>query len=408
MLDTVVVIMGTLWFFTRMPVVGAAQLVTMLYALAYAAIGFFWTGKPAMAHKLKVLLLAGLIASTIGFRTAELIHLRHLSGNVVAYVHDHPLQNEGSTAFLLQGKNPYTQDFRSTELVNWSKGNPALDHVIALPVTFFKSIPFHLAWHAMFGWYDDRVSHLALLILMVVALYCIPRTPDMKLLAMSLAFAPLFAQFFPEGRSDVIFLSFMLASFAFLRREKTTWGLVFMALAFGSKHTAILIAPFLAVYLWKKGAFAAKRRRAFIAPLALLAAIFVPFLLWDFTAFMIDTYHYPAGTLPTSYPVNGFSLQRILYMLGIDFPYRSPAPTVIGMAVVTPLLVLLVRHVLRKPTLGNVLLSYGSFIWVFWFFSRFFHDNYMGVVMVILGLAAILLHEEKAHSHTLHLPGKGG
>ena len=60
-----------------------------------------------------------------------------------------------------------------------------------------------------------------------------------------------------------------------------------------------------------------------------------------------------AGTLPTSYPVNGFSLQRILYMLGIDFPYRSPAPTVIGMAVVTPLL----HYRLGAGAAGFLLLS---------------------------------------------------
>ncbi len=399
-LDAVVVIAGGLAFFVRVADSGISLLVSSLLLFAYAGVTFFWPWSERVAHGLKTALLACLLVSTVGYQTIHAINKRHASPPPqTRFVHDHPLQIEASVDVLLKGENPYTADFRKTPMVNWWSGNPALTHVIALPVTFLKSVPFSMAWHALFGWYDDRISHLCLLALLLCALYALPRHPMLKLVSVAaVAFNPLFTNYFIEGRSDVIFLSFLISSLAMLRRGWTEVALLFLALALGSKHTAWFILPFLAVYLWRKGVFRPERQHVLVLPLFLLAAIFVPFLLWDYGAFIEDIIAYPAGTIATSYPINGYGLSRILVTLHVLPNTRAAFPIGLFAVVLVPLLALLLRHMWHKFTLGNMLLCYVAFLWPFWFVSRFFNENYMGVVAIVMTLAAIMLHDEKLNS----------
>lgn len=399
-LDAVVVIAGALVFIPRIGT-GIHLLIASLLLFAYAGVGFFWPQglDERLLHRLKVVLLLGIIASTIGYRTYDMIDKRHLTKPPhIHHVHDHPLQMEASVAFLLNGQNPYSADFRKTEMAYWMGGNPALNHVIALPVTFLKSVPFSVAWHKLYGWYDDRISHIFLFVLMIAALYALPRNPTLKLLAVAVAvFNPLFAPFFTEGRSDIVFLSFLLTSLALLRRGWQEAALLFMALALGSKHTAFFIMPFLLVYLWRKGAFTEKQQHIFILPLMLMAVVFVPFMLWDFHAFVADVYRYPAGTINTSYPINGFGLSRILVTLKIIANRSADFPVGLFSIPLIPLLAVLIKRVWRTPTIGNMLMSYAMFLWPFWFLSRFFHDNYMGVVITIIALAVVMLYDERVY-----------
>lgn len=397
-LDTAVVIAGVLLFLPSMGVPGLAHLVAWLLLFAYAAIGFFPVLPAAKVHGVKLLLLCALLCCTVGYRTVSLIGLR-LEGKqaIFSVVHDHPLQNEASVAMLLDGRNPYREDFRTTQLVQWmGPGNPSITHVIALPVTLYKSVPFFVFWHWAFGWYDDRISHLVLFGLLCAGLYALPKTKELKLtLVAAAAFHPLFAPFFAEGRSDVIFLAFLVLALTQLQRGHAEESLLLLALSMGSKHTAVFAAPFFLLYLWRHGWFAASKRHFVIAPGVLLLLIFLPFILWDALAFFQDVVAYPAGTLSTSYPINGYGLSRILVALGVVPHLRSAFPLAPFLVLLLPLLGALLYHLWRKPTLGNLVACYVAILCPFWFVSRFFNNNYLGVVITLVIIAAVLLHEER-------------
>lgn len=400
MLDTAVVVAGVMAFFTTMGQPGYTQLVASVLLFAYAWLGLFGMKRKNATHYSKLILLCCLIACTVGARTVERIAQRRSGDLPLAQViHDHPLQNESAVRMLLNGKNPYSQDFGQTELASWRNwDNPAMQHVVALPVTFYKSIPFALVWREWFGWYDDRISHLALLALFVGALYHLPHTREYKLTAVAAGvFNPLFANFFTMGRSDVIFLSFLLTSLVFLRQRRHALALSMLALAVGSKHTAFFIVPFFVLYVWRSGVLR-KKPGILIPPAALLALIFLPFLVWDLHAFLEDTASYIIGTIPTAYPINGYGLSRMLVTVGA-LPNRQAAyPIGLALLALVPIAFALLRHIWRHPTVGNVLLCYVSFLWPLWFLSRFFHDNYMGVVVTLVCLTAILLQEERQRS----------
>jgi len=397
-LDTAVVIAGVLMFLPSMGIPGAMQLVIWLLVFAYAAVGFFHVVPAKKEHAIKLALLCALLCCTLGYRTVQQIGAR-LEGKQPIYsvIHDHPLQNEAATAMLLYGRNPYRADFRSTQLALWmGPGNPSITHVIALPVTIYKSVPFLVFWQWAFGWYDDRISHLVLLTLFCLGLYALPNKKELKLALLAAAVLhPLFAPFFIEGRSDIVFLSFLVLSFAQLRLGKTEESLMLLVLAVGSKHTAVLAVPFFLLYLLRHGWFGRNRRHVFLLPAVLLLLIFVPFLLWDAPAFMEDVLSYPAGTIPTSYPINGYGLSRILVTLRVVRNIGAPFPLAPFAIVLLPLLGALLYRLWRKPTIGNLVASYVAFLCPFWFFSRFFNNNYLGVVVTLAMIAAVLLHEER-------------
>ena len=86
------------------------------------------------------------------------------------HIIDGGLQTEEAIKYLLQGKNPYTEDYIGTPLVNWFhpiegvEENPALYHNVYLPFSFLFSVPFYLVVKNVTGWYDQRLVYLLLFI----------------------------------------------------------------------------------------------------------------------------------------------------------------------------------------------------------------------------------------------------
>lgn len=394
MIDAVLLLAGVSMHIVRYGN-GAPALAASLLLFVYVGISIGARPASATAQRLKTVLLLGIILFTVSHQTIRYIALR-LESEPHRYVHDHPLQMEAAVSFLLQGENPYAVSYRGTVMEPWSDVNPALEHVIALPFTIVKSVPLYLLWQGLFGWYDERISHLVLLWLGIGALFLLFRRHDAKLAAISLfVFNPLFAQFFTEGRSDVVFLSLLLAALAALRSGRPQAALLLLALSATSKHMAWFMVPFFLTYLFATGYFKQNTLRK-LAPSALLTcAIVLPFALWNWPAFFDDIYRFPAGTLPTSFPINGYGLSKALFDMGIVASLHGPFPSGPLQLLLLPLLAVLMADLKRRPSMGRMVLYYGAFLWPFLFLSRFLHDNYLGVIITIFGLAVLLLHEEE-------------
>lgn len=320
---------------------------------------------------------------------------QRLSTSPASYVHDHTLQMEGAVQALVRGQNPYDISYRGTPMEEWWSGNPALNHVIALPFTFLKSVPIYMAWQGLFGWYDDRLSHLPFFVLLLVSLYFLPKRPELRITALLVfVFNPLFFPFFIDGRSDIIFVSLLFASLVAARHAYWTLSLCCVALAACSKHTAWFFVPFFAMYLASLPHLPKRFWQRLVWPALIIGGLILPFLLWNPAAFFDDIWVFPAGGSASSFPIAGFSLQKVFVDMKLLQHVGVYFPSWILQLMLLPWLLLLLMQIRRSPTVANVLLSYAFFLWPFLFFSRFFHDNYMGVIIGVLAIGVLLHYED--------------
>ena len=142
---------------------------------------YFWVDlglRGWLQQRCKWVLLAGIILCALYLPTVKLM-LLDAQGPRGSYSHDGGvLQTEATIDFLLQGKNPYREDYTATPMATW--GHPdfrtALYHYPYLPWTFVFSAPFYLVGQVV-GFYDQRIVYLLLL---TVTLFLVPRLADTK------------------------------------------------------------------------------------------------------------------------------------------------------------------------------------------------------------------------------------
>ena len=123
----------------------------------------------------------------------------------------------------------------------------------------------------------------------------------------------------------------------------------------------------------------------------LFILIIMPFVVWDPLAFFQDIYAYPAGTLSTSFPINGYGWSVVLYELGLVKNITDYVPLwLVQIPITIALYYFLIKNQRRRNSLAYSILDYAVLIFVYWFFSRFFHDNYVGFVSQLFIIAYFL------------------
>ncbi|MFH1890252.1 MAG: hypothetical protein ABIJ91_01655 [Candidatus Kuenenbacteria bacterium] len=336
------------------------------------------------------------------------VHIGERADNSALAVHDSIEQVESAIKFVLAGKNPYSENYFGTELersgyVMTTKGaiflNPALLHCVYLPWQFIISVPFYWFFSHFFNFYDQRIVYLVFFILSLFALFALPKKKENKFILVALyALNPLFLIYFIAGRSDVFVLSFIIFTVYFLSKNKFLLASAMLALACASKHSAWFLAPVYYFYLFFKikselgwrPKIKILWRLTWVLPVIFLIII-TPFVLWNPTAFWQDIYLYPAGKLATSYPINGFGVANWLYELGLIRHYTDYIPL---WPIQIPLIALVLSLTLygqrENNTLSRMVFSFACLIFVFWLFSRFFHDNYVGFVSQLFLIAYFL------------------
>ena len=268
---------------------------------------------------IKLSLLVCIITATTILSTANLIYLRRHS-EPHHYIHDHPLQIELALQFLLEGKNPYTENYQETPLPKWSSWptNPAVYHFISLPSALYLALPVFVAWKSLFGWFDHRIVNILFFAIASASACTLLRKQEHRVLAI-LAFGmnPLFTPHFIMGLDDIVFLGTILLSLALLSKKKVSLSLITLAIAVTTKHTAWFIVPFYFYHLHQKGLPWKKTAKLCLAFACTSATLLLPFIVWNARAFFEDIYSYPAGTIPTGYPVQGFGIVPLLVSKGI-------------------------------------------------------------------------------------------
>ncbi len=330
-------------------------------------------------------------------------------------VHDGIIQTEQALEYLLEGKNFYTENYSNAPIVNltltWLENtlnfNPAQYHYVYLPFYVFFSVPFYLFFNIFFHWYDQRVVLIFTLFVLLGLVLKMGKLKEKTLVIIILLFLnPLFLRFFNEGRNDIFFIFWILLALYFLLKGRIRASSIPLALAILSKQSAWLLLPFYWFYIYYnltlKGSFINKIKDTvkLICPLFLIiVVVLIPFLIWDAKSFWEDIVLYINGNLPSSYPISGYGLSSFLLQakLGVKtmqdyFPFW-----ILQLIFGIPLILLLFKAQKKNNTLSQMMFNYGLFLFVFWFFSRFFNDNYLNVLAIIFTLAYFLKGVEKNH-----------
>lgn len=370
--------------------------------------------------RVKAVLLAGLLATVVFLPMTKLVLLRGGSGPA-SYTHDGGvIQTEVTIRYLLEGKNPYVEDYVNTPMAEWgiSRYRTALYHYPYLPWTFVFSAPFYVLGQAA-GFYDQRLVYA---LLWIVALALAPRLVagrrfQLALVAL-LGLNPLMGLDIIFGQNDVFILSWLLLALvawdawrgAHLRAQEAGGAppahlLVLSTLCFGlacaSKPTAWFFAPFYGLLLLSDHDLAGLswRGRLRLLPLLLrrsLPAIVVfvlllgPYVLWNAGALYDDVWRWSTGQGETGYQIWGWGASNFVLALGWVADRFGQWPFwLLELVVAAPLLVWFVARQLRDNSLANACWHYGLLLFGFLYASRFLNENYLGFLLAFLAIGVL-------------------
>src|SRR2546426_3170811 len=282
----------------------------------------------AFTPRARGLHLAAIVVTFVVIPTIASIVLR-ATGKPYTYVHDGALMVEEAARKLLNGLNPYAADYLDTPLVFWPMiNNPALYHLTYFPFMFLVSTPFVWLFDHLGIFWDQRYLYLpAYVATLAIVPLVVQGTAQRLAVTTAVALNPQLFPFFVEGRNDFFVLLFIFAGVVLLTRERRAAGSLAFAAAGAAKLHALILLPFVAVYL-----VATRRPRTVREALAALTptwpaaifllATFLPFLVNDFGAFYDDVVRYNAGGAAWTYPISGMGFSALLLSLGV-IPYRQ-------------------------------------------------------------------------------------
>ena len=360
---------------------------------------------------LKVVLVSMAICIVVILPTFIFIDSRLESASHL-FVHDGLVQSEIATQYVLEGKNPYRENYLNTPLAlfpNKDGYNPALEHYPYLPATFLFPLPFQGFLKNILGWFDQRLVYL---LCFAGILLCIPYLTQefskrITLLTV-LGLNPLFGYFFIQGRNDVLVFFWLLITLVSLQLGSRSWSVVFFAIACSTKQFAWFFFPFYCLYLSGEGSIRERLNRIgkpLFVFLLVFGVIMLPWVIGDFQAFYADVFAFQSGMLNDSIPISGMGFSIVLMKLGILSNRYAYFPfTYLQIAICIPVMLVLMWRQEQKNSLVNALLYYSIVLGIVMFFSRAFYDNYLGYLINIVTVGLLIQDEtrwKKIHSSGL-------
>lgn len=366
-----------------------------------------------LRHGLQWVALIGVLLSALYLPTAKLILLRQQSGPA-SYTHDGGvIQTEATIRFLLEGRNPYVEDYVDTSMAEWgfSEYRTALYHYPYLPWTFLFSAPFYLVGQAV-GFYDQRLVYL---LLMAVTLALAPRLAASSrmraALVIGLGLNPVMQLDLIFGQNDAFVLAwiiFSLAAWHGWRRGQLQGrarpGLLALSticygLACAGKPTAWFFAPFYGLLLtadhtqgqalnWTNVTRAGRALLARSRPaLATFLLVTGPYILWNPTAFYDDVWRWSNGQGETGYQIWGWGASNFVLALGwVGSRFDQWPFLLLEAALALPLLVWFLLRQWRSNSITWACWHYAVFLLAFFYGSRFLNENYLGYILAFLVL----------------------
>lgn len=352
--------------------------------------------KEKLFHFLKNTTLWVVILTVLGSAFGSAIIVRHNAAPVYG-VHDIILQQEAAIRYVIHGKNPYKETYFSTPMQDWhysdTEVNPALYHFVMEPVYLFFAVPFYYLSNHTIGYFDGRIPLLFLFVsLLILAFLLVKDEEKRRTLVTLLAFNPAMLGYTLEGRSDIYMFAFMFGGLFLLSKNKIFWAGIPVAFAFMVKQS---IWPFFPLYLLYLVFFAWREKKRVSSVIVFLlknlsgflvvcAICMLPFLVWDSKAYLDSTIFYLAGNDVHSYPISGYGLGMVLHQFGIIKNVHDYYPFTIWQVILgLPALGILGWWIYKKPTIPKLIFSYGIFLFIFWYLSRYFNNSHLGYLSMV-------------------------
>lgn len=339
-------------------------------------------------YKLKYFLLWFIVVIVIGSAFYAAIVVRHRTAPVYM-IHDITLQQERAIRFFLDGTNPYATTYFGTPLEAWhysdTEVNPALYHFVMQPFYLLFSLPFYFVSMSVFGFFDGRITLYVLFFALLVLAFLLVKEREKRVMFVTLlAFNPAMLPYTLEGRSDVFMFAFLFAGLYLLHSNKYFLAGVPIALAFAVKQSVWPILPlYIAFLLFQTKSLGKTAQALFLFGIVFLAII-VPFLFWDPKAFIDSTVFYLSGYSSHSYPISGYGFGMLLAETRFIKDLKSYYPFIIWqIGIGLPLLFFLFRYLKREPSVKRLTIAYGIFLFVFWYFSRYFNNSHLGYLSMV-------------------------
>jgi len=327
---------------------------------------------------------------------AAIVRLQVVS-SPVALIGDGALQTQQAGDLLRRGIDPYGADYAALGLgrTPWSEPfpNPALHHTVFWPGQFLLPLPLQTISQALVHWWDQRIFLLlAATAIWVLLRFLFPGAPG-RVAAVALFLIPGHSLVAVLGDNDLAMLAVLLGALLAAERRRFLVMGVLLGLAVATKQHALLAAPFIVWWALVRGADRAALARAAAIAAMTVAAIVLPFLLWNPQAFIQDTVFFVSGGGPQAYPINGFGLSTILLSAGVihgsrdAFPF-APIEAAAGIALWAAGFI----WIRARRQLPDVLIFSGLTALLVLFVSRYFHDTHLllGTELMGAGLVARL------------------
>ena len=377
-----------------------------LFVVGVVALAYPWRDlyhRESFGPRARWIHLGAIVAVFVILPSAAAVVLR-ATGQPWTYVHDGALMAEEAAKKLLAGHNPYSVDYVDTPLFYWPMvNNPALYHFTYFPLVFLLTIPAMLLASPL-GWFDERLLFLPAFVgCLWLASRMAGSSTAVRLSAV--AAIALNSQFFPfviEGRNDAFVLFFVFATLLLLQRDRRVLAGVALAIAAGLKLHALVLVPFVFVYLiGRSGARRPSEIWRAIAPTAvpfaiLSALVFIPFLVWDAYGMWDDVVLYNAGASAWSYPVAGIGFSMLLHGLGV-IPYRTAEFPfwIFELAAAIPVAIFAMHELLRRPSIPSIAFGYALTLLAFLFFGRYFQTSYLGYIVAAITPALFVIERTR-------------
>lgn len=361
----------------------------------------FYKGVIKNKNKLKIIVIILILLIQSLILTAY-INKRLYSENTSWLPHDGIAQTEVAMNYLIQGKNPYHENYYKTELDNardhfimfisvnkiWEITNPALENYVYMPLSFILPLPLKYLFTNIFNFYDNRIFNFIFYILACLLVYKIPEDPKKKIGL--LVFFSLNDFSIPDiiyGFNDIVPMYFLLLAYYFLKKSHYTKSIIILSLAGLIKQNIIFFWPFFLFYIFinQKYQFKIKSLLKFskypLIILLLICLFLLPFILWCPNCFYHDTIYY----LGHIYPARGIGLAGLLLQLGIiTDPFQFYNFALWQILFILIFLPLFLYRQYKNNTPKNAYLHGTLLMGGVWFLARYFTDSHFYVVITNL------------------------
>ncbi|MFX1254478.1 MAG: hypothetical protein ACFFCZ_22890 [Promethearchaeota archaeon] len=381
---------------------------------------FFKENKSKYAFYIKIFCILCASVVFVIIPTANNIFSRLIEGPHL-FAHDGGvIQSEEALKFFLAGVNPYSADFSQTPMVDWAgwSTNPALWHIPYLPLSFLLSLPLYILSMIFLGWYDQRFLYLLLYYPTIYLASKLAKTPSYKLgITSFVALSPAFTPLIVYGYNDILILFWVILSIYFLKNGRKNASLVALACACATKQTSWMLLPFYFAFFWQKewnyvfetirtGKFFDKsfliyiKDRIFeIFPFILVFSLIVlPFFLWNPADFIDDIFLFNVGLADPSYFIkgdDGYGIGTLVLLFGWVSSIHDYFPFWIFQVLFgAPVIIMGFLKLKKNASIANLLNLYVLIGMILFFFSRFFHGNYIAYFLTLLGTGILISYDQ--------------